>query len=540
MIQSKMIEKAEDFCCSMNHAHPIQLVVCDTSLGKNKKLLCSYCIDNLDSHLNNAISFSKASRIIEDNQKKKAQLVESAILMNLQQIQELKETLIQLKSKINLQLDEFIQNSTEWMQSLLNFGQQNVNYSFYEELDNIINQIQFGDFDCKALHNQIQRINYSWNKKISSNLANFKSFELAKKCQQFLFNLENCSSDKDQIQQINLIQGQQESEIVNQNQPDVNFRLIEDVQKQMQDCYAIVFNNTGSIMVSTDGQDILIWNFAQGQLKQSNRYRVHQLSHHVQCLVYSKRMNSFISGSWDKSIICWKQINSNEWQWSQQYFQHTNWVFCLILNKEEDQLISGGRDNQIIIWNVDLMKNELTFLQSLDNTAAVYSLSLNESETILVSCAKHNYLIWEKIDQRWQCKCKQSVPQGNQIYFMNNQQFLWVTSGKEVDQILIFELQNGTFEQNQDKTIQLNNNDQCENVFVNFPIIYNKDKKILLIRHKHSIYFIRRVNDAEFKILGSLDCGIEVIQGSMTNDAQYLVFLDRKKKKYTSYELLFR
>ncbi|CAD8129869.1 unnamed protein product [Paramecium sonneborni] len=202
-------------------------------------------------------------------------------------------------------------------------------------------------------------------------------------------------------------------------------------------------------------------------------------------------MDCFISGSWDKSIICWKQISQNEWKWSQPYEQHIDWVTCLTLNKQEDQLSS---DKSINIWNVDFIKNELTYLYSLDNTAIVYSLSLNQSETMFATCAYYDYLIWQKgVEEKWELKCKQSVTSGCKIYFINDQQFMWVTKDKNIDQILIFELQDGVFEQNEDKTIQLNKNELCDAYWMNFPIIYNNDKSYWLSINIIFILFAKQI-----------------------------------------------
>ncbi|CAD8145712.1 unnamed protein product [Paramecium pentaurelia] len=522
MIRQQMIEKEEEFVCSMNHKLPIYMVISDKSVEKNKRLLCNECMDNLESNLNNVMSFEKVALLIEENQKKKVEQVEYYIMKNIKQIDELQKTLYQLKSHIIQQLDQLIGNTDEWIKCLEQIGQQNVNYSFFEQLDNLINQVQIQQFDYKSLIAQINSINHSHNQKIINKLNQFKLFEFTNKCEQLLINLSSINQQQDLIQQINIIQELQQIDIVQLKQYDLEFKLIDDLNRLT---FVILF------------KDIIIWNFTQGRLLLSFRFKVHQSS--VKCLVYSKKLNCFISGSWDKSIICWKQINNNEWKWSQPYQQHNDQVSCLILNKQEDQLISRGRDYSIKIWNVDFIKNELTYLYSLDNTAAVHSLSLNQSETMLASSAQSRYLIWKKgVNKKWGFKCKQDVTQGYKIYFMDDQQFLWVTKDKNIDLIFNFELQNGVFKQNLDKTIHLNTKQSCEDDWTNFPIIYNKDKNMLLVRHKHHIYIISKANEGNFKIIGSLNCEIKEIYGTMTDNAQYLVFWDKKQQKYSSYELL--
>ncbi|CAD8130490.1 unnamed protein product [Paramecium sonneborni] len=47
-----------------------------------------------------------------------------------------------------------------------------------------------------------------------------------------------------------------------------------------------------------------------------------------------------------------------------------------------------------------------------------------------------------------------------EVRFMKDNQFIFVTSIKEIDKIFIFELTEGVFEENQQKMIQLNQNKQ--------------------------------------------------------------------------------
>ncbi|CAD8215030.1 unnamed protein product [Paramecium octaurelia] len=154
--------------------------------------------------------------------------------------------------------------------------------------------------------------------------------------------------------------------------------------------------------------------------------------------------------------------------------QHAGSVNCLLLNKQENQLISGGYDHKIVVWKVDFIQNDLTFLYSLDqHSNCVFSLSFNQSETVFGSCGFHEFIIWEKgLQGRWEFIYKQNVSYGYTIHFINDQQFLWVTKSK--DDILVFELQNGVFKQNSNKTISLIKNNECEDFFL-FPIIHKKE-----------------------------------------------------------------
>ncbi|CAD8214072.1 unnamed protein product [Paramecium pentaurelia] len=320
----------------------------------------------------------------------------------------------------------------------------------------------------------------------------------------------------------------------------IELKLIDDSNQQSYYCVAIVFNNTGQIMISCNIKEIQIWNFEQGRLKLINSYQEHKEA--VTCLVYSKMRNNFISGSFDNTIICWQQINQKDWMCSQPFKQHNQTVNCLMLNKQEDQLISGGCDDSIKVWNVDFIKNELNFQYSLDqHSNQVHSFSFNSSETVLVSCGYNHFIIWEKgIQGKWEFKYRKDVSDdGRKIYLINDQQLLWVTFRKNIDAIFVFEIQNGVFELNINKTIKLTKNNECDDNLY-FPIIYNKDKNIILVRHKHHIYLIRQLNNDTFNIIVSLNCQNDQIYGTMTNNGQYLVFWDNIYKKYKSYEILHK
>ncbi|CAD8114619.1 unnamed protein product [Paramecium primaurelia] len=92
---------------------------------------------------------------------------------------------------------------------------------------------------------------------------------------------------------------------------------------------------------------------------------------------------------------------------------------------------------------------------------------------------------------------------------------------------------------NSNKTITLIKKDEYEDNDL-FPIIHNKDRNLILIRHKHHIYLIRQLKDGTFNICTSLDCQTHKSNGTMTNNEQYLVFLDNKYEKYSSYEILYK
>ncbi|CAK79589.1 unnamed protein product (macronuclear) [Paramecium tetraurelia] len=243
-------------------------------------------------------------------------------------------------------------------------------------------------------------------------------------------------------------------------------------------------------------------------------------------------------------FICWKQTNQTEWISSQPYQQHTDFVFCIILNSNEDLLFSGSDDKSIKVWKVDLNQNKLTFLYSLDkHNNDILSLSLNQSENQLVSCAQdqNQIIIWERREKdKYEFKyfVKQSIQDyGLKVKFIKENSFIWITGQKQRDRLYVFELKQGVYQENQDKTIQLIINNQSWDEY-RFPIIYNKERNLILVRHKKYIYIIRQINDGNYKIEDQLNCDTNQIFGNITNNGQYLVYWDDQNKGYSTYELL--
>ncbi|CAD8193354.1 unnamed protein product [Paramecium octaurelia] len=303
-------------------------------------------------------------------------------------------------------------------------------------------------------------------------------------------------------------------------------------------CYAIVFDTSGQIMVSTKQNDINVWMFQNGKMKLVKLLQGH--THLIQCLVYIKKQHSFISGALDKSIRCWQQQDQSNWNSSQPYQQHTDYIMCIVLNSNEDLLFHKS----IKAWKVDFNQNKLAFLYSLDrHDDYVISLSLNQLENYLVSCAfeKNQIIIWQRRGDNnkfeFRYFVKQSVQeQGHKVKFIKENQFIWITGGITIDKLYVFELIKGVYQENQEKSFQLVTNnqnvDECR-----FPIMYNKEKDFIVLRHKNYIYIIREIKDGKFKKVCQLNFDAYSIYGTITNNGQYLVFWDEKNQGYSIFEL---
>ncbi|CAD8215264.1 unnamed protein product [Paramecium octaurelia] len=512
MFQPKMIELEEQFNCSQNHNQPILMVLLDRNLKRDERLLCALCMENLEAETK-IMGFKKVLQLIQEKQKNKLENTQRLIKVDEELIEQFLNEIIKLKQKIILQFDEVITNSKEWMNNLNLIGQSDSKYSFFDELDVIIDSKVQNLFNQQAIIDQIKTINNSYLNKINMEISCLKNQNLYSSCEKILINL-------------NLIH---------------HMKLIDNSIQEPKSCYAISFNQSGSLLISASNNDIKIWSFDKGNMNEISKISEH--TNYICCLQFSKYSNSFLSAGYDQSIRCWKQINQNQWQSSLSYKEHTNCIDCLILNKSENQLATGGLDKQIKIWNISFANNQLAYLYSLEkHTNNVYSLSFNESEDTLISCGGDDQIIiWKKDNKQiWQFgyRVTQSIQEfGCRLCFINDNQFIWVTGNKvSKDCICTFEVINQNFQENLQKQVQLvQNNSQCDRNIA--PIMHVKNTNLIIVKHKYNLYFIKIQNDGQLKIITWIQYESNTISGALTNDGKYLVIWDKAGQKYNIYEL---
>ncbi|CAD8132499.1 unnamed protein product [Paramecium octaurelia] len=506
MFQTKMIELEEQLDCSKNHKQPIQMVILDKKLMREEHLLCSICLENFESDTK-IIGFKKVLKMIQENQKNQVENIQRLIEFDVEMVEQFLNELHKLRSYFILLFDELLTNSQEWINSLNAIGQHNSNYSFFDELDKIIDGRIQNQFDQESIVNQITTLNNSLCSKINLQFSALKNQEIYSQCGSILINL-------------------------NLNH---HMKLIDNSIKQSSPCYAISFNQSGTLMVSAYNCDIKIWNFEQGKIGHTST---------ICCLQFSKLSNSFVSAGFDKSIRCWKQIKQNEWHSSLSYQLHTECIDCLLLNKSETQLVSGSRDKSIKIWKIDLVNNQLTYLYSLDkHTSSVWDLQLNSAEDTLVSCGNDKQIIIWKLNEmeKWQFGYVviQSIQEvGSRLCFLNDDQFIWVTGNKvSKDCISTFELNNQQYQENLKKEVKLIQNSK-DMEFNLFPIFKSKNKNLIIVKHKSYVYVIKVQKEGELKIITQLKYESNCILGALTDDGRYLVTWDNIGQKFTLYELL--
>ncbi|CAK61766.1 unnamed protein product (macronuclear) [Paramecium tetraurelia] len=514
-----IIENQSEFHCQFKHNQPICSVVLDPKLTKTQRFLCGLCMEYSDSEYT-IIGIHRVIQNIEEKYETQIKELENQTMKTVQQLQSSINSTQKLKQQFMDLFDSLIGIAEGWSDELLLQMQKFYKYSFYDELDDYIKKENNSE---AANTEKIKTINRSWMTKLYNNLNQYNENKGLLSFRELRLKFKKILNQKDSLED------------------EIKFKLIQQSAKQSIKCNSISFNSSGSIMISSEYQNINVWSFTKGQFELLQTLQGH--SNWVQCLCYSKKQNSFVSGAGDKTIRCWKQLNQNEWISSQPYKQHIDWVMCIIMNSNEDLLFSGGSDYSIKVWKVDFDKNELQYLYSLDkHKNYVISLSLNKSENSLVSCAqqKNQIIIWEKKKNgKYEFKyfVKQSVNYvGFKVGFISENSFIWTTGDQGINMIYNFEEREGVYQENISKTIQLATNYQDYDEYF-FPIIYNEKRNFIVVRHKSYIYLIRENQKGQFQKLDQLNCNTSDIYGTMTDNGEYLVFWDFHTKGYSVYEL---
>ncbi|CAD8118562.1 unnamed protein product [Paramecium primaurelia] len=143
-------------------------------------------------------------------------------------------------------------------------------------------------------------------------------------------------------------------------------------------------------------------------------------------------------------------------------------------------------------------------------------------------------------NNKWEFKqivTKSIMEFGTEICFIKENQFICVSENQDgQDYICFFELQNQQFQEQFNQQIKLIFNNQEYNEPL-FPIMFNQTKRIILLRHKFNIYILSQQFHNTYRISTKLQFQHNIIQGSMTNDAQYMVLWEKSNSCYFIYKI---
>ncbi|CAD8191509.1 unnamed protein product [Paramecium octaurelia] len=228
------------------------------------------------------------------------------------------------------------------------------------------------------------------------------------------------SSQINDLQEVNQIQSPKTSS----NLKKFTYQIIEDNSiKEQQICFAITINKNCSKVAVGCEEQIKIYEFKQGMVKQTEVLNEH--TSYVYTLNFIEKSNQLISGDVGGSIVIWSNYKNSQLNSLQTIKAHSNYLRCLILNSHEDLFITCSDDQTIKFWN---LKSEWVCQQTItDHTGRVYQISLNDQENKLISCDQDNSILvieYSKQSEKWIVIQKIKVDvYGFRLCFINNDIF---------------------------------------------------------------------------------------------------------------------
>ncbi|CAK84786.1 unnamed protein product (macronuclear) [Paramecium tetraurelia] len=336
----------------------------------------------------------------------------------------------------------------------------------------------------------------------------------------------------------------------NEKSETINYKLISSTQ-QKEICTGIAINRDGSLIAASCNNDIKIWKFKDGILiDQKILLKGHESV--VFCIIFSKKIDWFLSGGMDNSIRCWIDRNkkswfsSHSWEGSKAYTQHSNSILCLLLNEKEDELLSSSSDHSIKIWSVKSGDNLIEYKYSLNkHKNQVFQISLNSTDTEMVSCSEdRSIIIWSKNENnKWEFKyiINQDVDEyGLRINFCSDDTIIWCQNSKPIAQVFKFE--NGIFQHKPELSIKLKPfvDSEFGSDYCFFPSKYNSSTQTLILNQNKYIYRIKKSKNDSFYIDGDVIVNNAAsCYGTIQDDQKYIVIWNKESSQMQVYKACY-
>ncbi|CAD8061556.1 unnamed protein product [Paramecium primaurelia] len=524
MFQSKIKVEISNLQCNKHFGNPYLQIKIDKGCNGIERLMCSECIAD-QRGVYNVMSIVEASERIQNLKSQQQQQIVDFIKSQKQMLEKLREKTNSLQSKIYELFSSLNQKFDDYSVELDNLVAE---YNFCDLLKEINflfespNQIIYQQFLIDS--ERIQAMNRIYSSKVNNLTLTLKSIIAD-------WNVQNEFDEK-----FNEISTQ-----INDNRINKNHSILTKIQevKQQQSCWAIAFNKSNSIMAAGCEENIKIWNFQDNKLIDSGIV-LKGHSDYVQCLVFSKYHDWFVSGGLDEKIICWNQINIKKWQGNQFLNTGQGIIQCLILTPAEDQIISS-HDSKIKVWNLNIECNMISFKQSLDmHKSTVQSICINENQTFLISSASDNKLIlWsKKSSQEWSYQCtinKITNDCGNRVSFISNSTFVLQLEKQGI--LHIFNFENGEFIEKPELKVILKSEKEQDRTLL-FPSIFNKKKNIFVQKHHKYVYILKKDNKNQLSINGDpISCESKFNYGTITNDGNNLIIWNLESRSFNVYQI---
>ncbi|CAK67962.1 unnamed protein product, partial (macronuclear) [Paramecium tetraurelia] len=180
-LQPKVIEN-ECFC--KQHKQPIELVILDSKLSNDQRVLCKSC-SKLNPNKAEIVNYLLLKENFDRQQSERIKQYQPIIKPHIEYVENFQKVADAFKTRLVRQLDNFLWLSKDWITNLSDIAQQ---YSFLGELDAFIKQSQFVVDQRNTMQN-IKKLNENWNIKIQKQLDRLNLQPEIKKCQDILCSL---------------------------------------------------------------------------------------------------------------------------------------------------------------------------------------------------------------------------------------------------------------------------------------------------------------------------------------------------------------
>ncbi|CAD8099392.1 unnamed protein product [Paramecium sonneborni] len=183
---SKIIEN--EYYCIQEHKLPIIAVLQDPKLSIRERLVCSQCMENLETDTQ-TVGWKKVKEQIQSQIQQKQQINNRFKNHLLLQLKQLQTQIEELGNTINNEIQNLLKIIDQWkQQSQVEFREQSS--QFWDELDQYFkNQQQNFNLENQQLQ-EWKKLNSIQIQTVQSKLKYFKEFEVHKICQNILTEIE--------------------------------------------------------------------------------------------------------------------------------------------------------------------------------------------------------------------------------------------------------------------------------------------------------------------------------------------------------------
>ncbi|CAK79196.1 unnamed protein product (macronuclear) [Paramecium tetraurelia] len=512
-----MIEDIQKITCREQHNDKQSLfVMLDSRLKNEQRLQCDKCLLTKRGEFN-AITVEDAKSRIEKYLNRHLSELEKLIFDKITHLDEISKTLNNIQIQLEKQLQDVQDRINIWKKQLELFLNENCQFSLIKELVNL--DKEENQWVLEKLSHSLNQINVIDHQ--HSIILKFRVDEIQRQVQKILSAEEQLYQN---IQKENQNQFFQKPKEQKMHQKVLN-SLVKEI-KQNELCYAIGFNKNDSIMAAGFNHCIKIWKITNGQfIDQQIILQGKSEVDFAVCLIFSKRINLFIYGSYDHNIGIWNEISDNLWNQynSTNIMSHQGLITCICLNQNEDYIISGSEDKSIIIWKIN--GTSIIFDEQLKkHTNTIVSINYNQTETEIASISKDQFIIiWEKIKQKWGLK---------QVIEYSNANFGQIITFLSDDKLILYQhfqriiytrdKVDKPFSYSQKQSLDLSKSVKQDKQFL-FPTIYEIKNNLIVQKYNGNVYFLivnqdfQLINFSKQKIVQN-----NTFYGKMTNNGKYL------------------